>query len=90
MLTEGQLDSHMINESDYEWLKLYHYIITTTELVRCKGYPVTEVLAMLTLGIEETVEGDIRNKLKKLGKARLANASSENLGWINGTNWEDK
>ena len=28
MLTEGQLDSHMINESDYEWLKLYHHIIT--------------------------------------------------------------
>ena len=67
MLTEGQLDSHMINESDYKWLKLYHYIITTTELVRCKGYPVTEVLAMLTLGVEDTVEGDTRNKLKKLG-----------------------
>ena len=67
MLTEGQLGSHMINESDYEWLKLYHYIITTTELVRCKGYPVTEVLAMLTLGVEDTVEGDTRNKLKKLG-----------------------
>ena len=66
-LTEGQLDSHMINGSDYEWLKLYHYIITSTEFVRCKGYPVTEVLAMLTLGIEETVEGKIRNKLKKLG-----------------------
>ena len=41
MLTEGQLDSHMINESDYEWLKLYHHIITSTEFVRCKGYPVT-------------------------------------------------
>ena len=27
----------------------------------------TEVLAMLTLGIEDTVEGEIRNKLKKLG-----------------------
>ena len=67
LLTEGQLDPHMMNESDYEWLKLYHYIITTTELVRCKGYPVTEVLAMLTLGIEETVEGDIRNELKKPG-----------------------
>ena len=67
MLTEGQLDSHMINESDYEWLKLYHHIITPTEFVRCKGYPVTEVLAMLTLGIEDTVEGEIRNKLKKLG-----------------------
>ena len=67
MLTEGQLDSHMINENDYEWLKLYHYIITTTEFVRCKGYPVTEVLAMLTLGIEDTVEGEIRAKLKKLG-----------------------
>ena len=67
MLTEGQLDSHMINESDYEWLKLYHHIITSTEFVRCKEYPVTEVLAMLTLGIEDTVEGEIRNKLKKLG-----------------------
>ena len=67
MLTEGQLDSHMINESDYEWLKLYHHIITSTEFVRCKGYPVTEVLAILTLGIEDTVEGEIRNKLKKLG-----------------------
>ena len=67
MLTEGQLDSHMVNENDYKWLKLYHYIITTTEFVRCKGYPVTEVLAMLTLGIEETVEGEIRAKLKKLG-----------------------
>ena len=67
MLTEGQLDSHMINESDYEWLKLYHHIITSTEFVRCKGYPVTEVLAMLTLGIEDTVESEIRNKLKKLG-----------------------
>ena len=67
MLTEGQLDSHMINESDYEWLKLYRHIITSTEFVRCKGYPVTEVLAMLTLGIEDTVEGEIRNKLKKLG-----------------------
>ena len=67
MLTEGQLDSHMINESDYEWLKLYHHIITSTEFVRCKGYPVMGVLAMLTLGIEDTVEGEIRNKLKKLG-----------------------
>ena len=67
MLTEGQLDSHMINESDYEWLKLYHHIITSTEFIRCKGYPVTEVLAMLTLGVEDTVEGEIRNKLKKLG-----------------------
>ena len=67
MLTEGQLDSHMINESDYEWLKLYHHIITSTEFVRCKGYPVTEVLAVLTLGLEDTVEGEIRNKLKKLG-----------------------
>ena len=67
VLTEGQLDSQMMNESDYEWLKLYHYLITTTEFVRCKGYPVTEVLAMLTLGIEETVEGSIRNKLRKLG-----------------------
>ena len=66
ILTEGQLDSHMLNESDYEWLKLYHYIITSTELVRCKGYPVTEILAMLTLGIENTVGGNIRNKLKKL------------------------
>ena len=46
MLTEGQLDSHMLNENDYEWLKLYHYIITSTELVRCKGYPMTKVLAM--------------------------------------------
>ena len=67
MLTEGQLDSHMLNENDYEWLKLYHYIITSTELVRCKGYPVTKVLAMLTLGVEDTVGGNIRNKLKKLG-----------------------
>ena len=67
MLTEGQLDSHMLNENDYEWLKLYHYIITSTELVRCKGYPVTEVLAMLTLGVEDTVGGNIRNKLKSLG-----------------------
>ena len=67
MLTEGQLDSHMLNENDYEWLKLYHYIITSTELVRCKGYPVTEVLAMLTLGVEDTEGGNIRNKLKKLG-----------------------
>ena len=67
ILTEGQLDSHMLNENDYEWLKLYHYIITSTELDRCKGYPVTEVLAMLTLGVERTVEGSIRNKLKGLG-----------------------
>ena len=67
ILTEGQLDSQMINENDHEWLKLYHYIITTTEFVRCKGYPVTEVLAMLTLGIHETVEGGIRRRLKSLG-----------------------
>ena len=67
VLTEGQIDSQMINESDYEWLKLYHHIITTTELVRCKGYPITEVLAMLTLGVSETVEGQIREKTKKLG-----------------------
>ena len=40
--TEGQLDSQIANE--FEWLKLYHYISTTTELVRCKGYPVTESL----------------------------------------------
>ena len=82
MLTEGQLDSHMINENDYEWLKLYHHIITTTEFVRCKGYPVTEVLAMLTLGIEETVEGEIRAKLKKLGNK---------IGqFIIGEPWSDK
>ena len=67
ILTEGQLDTQMINENDHEWLKLYHYIITTTEFVRCKGYPVTEILAMLTLGIQETVEGSIRRKLKSLG-----------------------
>ena len=66
ILTEGQLDSHMIGEGEYEWLKLYHYIVTSTELIRCKGYPVTEVLAMLTLGVEETVKGDIRNNLKSL------------------------
>lgn len=41
--------------------------MASTELVKCKGYPVTEVLAMLTLGIEDTVEGNIRNKLKRLG-----------------------
>ena len=80
----------MMNESDYEWLKLYHYIITTTEFVRCKGYPVTDVLAMLTLGIEETVEGDIRNKLKKPGKPDRPIHHLENLGWTNGTNCEDK
>ena len=67
ILTEGQLDTQMINENDHEWLKLYRYIITTTEFVRCKGYPVTEILAMLTLGIQETVEGSIRRKLKSLG-----------------------
>ena len=42
ILTEGQLDSQLIKENDHEWLKLYHHIITTTELVRCKGYPITE------------------------------------------------
>ena len=67
ILTEGQLDSQMVNESDYEWLKLYHHIITTTELVRCKGYPITEVLAMLALGVHETVDGQLREKVKKLG-----------------------
>ena len=67
ILTEGQLDSHMLNENDHEWLKLYHYIITSTELVRCKGYPVTEVLAMLTLGVQDTVGGVIRKRLKSLG-----------------------
>ena len=82
ILTEGQLDSHMLNESDYEWLKLYHYIITSTELVRCKGYPVTEILAMLTLGIENTVGGNIRNKLKKL--------SSQIGQFIVGKPWMDK
>ena len=56
--TEGQLDSQMLNANEFEWLKLYHYISTTTELVRCKGYPVTEVLAMLTLGVGDTVKGD--------------------------------
>ena len=66
ILTEGQLDAQMLNENDHEWLKLYHYLTTTTELVRCKGYPVTEVLAMLTLGVQETVEGGIRRRLKSL------------------------
>ena len=47
-------------ENDYEWLKLYHHIIT--KLVRCKGYPITEVLAMLTLGVSKTEEGRIREK----------------------------
>lgn len=61
ILTEGQLDSQMINESDHEWLKLYHYLITTTEFVRCKGYPITEVLAMLTLGVHETVYSNLAN-----------------------------
>ena len=27
MLTDGQLDSHMIDAGEYEWLKLYHYNI---------------------------------------------------------------
>ena len=67
ILTEGQLDSQMLKENDHEWLKLYHHIITTTELVRCKGYPITEVLAMLTLGVSETVEGRIREMIKRLG-----------------------
>ena len=67
ILTEGQLDSQMINEGDHEWLKLYHHLITTTEFVRCKGYPITEVLAMLALGVHETVDGQLREKIKKLG-----------------------
>ena len=67
ILTEGQLDSQMIKENDHEWLKLYHHIITTTELVRCKGYPITEVLAMLALGVSETVEGRLREMTRKLG-----------------------
>ena len=87
ILTEGQLDSHMIGQLDshmigageYEWLKLYHYVVTSTELIRCKGYPVTEVLAMLTIGVEETVKGD-----------RLDNTSLGNPGWTNGMNWEDR
>ena len=66
ILTEGQLDAQMLNENDHEWLKLYHYLTTTTELVRCKGYPVTEVLAMLTLGIQDTVEGGLRRRLRSL------------------------
>ena len=66
ILTEGQLDAQMLNENDHEWLKLYHYLTTTTELVRCKGYPVTEVLAMLTLGIQPTVEGGLRRRLRGL------------------------
>ena len=64
--TEGQLDSQMLNANEFEWLKLYHCISTTTELVRCKGYPVTEVLAMLTIGVGDTVRGDIRHSLKRL------------------------
>ena len=66
ILTEGQLDAQMLNENDHEWLKLYHYLTTTTELVRCRGYPVTEILAMLTLGIQETVEGGLRRRLRSL------------------------
>ena len=66
ILTEGQLDSQMVKENDHEWLKLYHHIITTTELVRCKGYPITEVLAMLALGVAETVDGRTRGMIKKL------------------------
>ena len=66
ILTEGQLDAQMLNENDHEWLKLYHYLTTTTELVRCKGYPVTEILAMLTLGIQDTVEGGLRRRLRGL------------------------
>ena len=66
ILTEGQLDAQMLNENDHEWLKLYHYLTTTTELVRCRGYPVTEVLAMLTLGIQDTVEGGLRRRLRSL------------------------
>ena len=34
ILTEGQLDAQMLNENDHEWLKLYRYLTTTTELVR--------------------------------------------------------
>ena len=66
VLTEGQLDAQMLNENDYEWLKLYHYLTTTTELVRCRGYPVTEILAMLTLGIQDAVEGGLRRRLRGL------------------------
>ena len=66
VLTEGQLDSQLIKENDHEWLKLYHHLVTTTELVRCKGYPITEVLAMLTLGVSETVEWRIRDMIKRL------------------------
>lgn len=67
ILTEGQLDSQMVNEGDHEWLKLYHHLITTTEFVRCKGYPITEVLAMLALGVHETVDGRILEKIKRVG-----------------------
>ena len=59
ILTEGQLDSHMINSEDFERLQLYHYIVTYTELIRCKGW-------MLTLGVDETVRGDLRSNLKSL------------------------
>ena len=63
ILTEGQLDSHMPNAGEYETLPV---VVTTTELIRCKSYPVTEVLAMLTLGVENTVKGDTRNNVKGL------------------------
>ena len=67
ILTEGQLDSQMTNESDHEWLRLYHYITTSTEFIRCKGYPVTEVLAMLTLGVQES-GGQYPSKDQRSGK----------------------
>ena len=80
--TEGQLDSQMLNANEFEWLKLYHYVVTSTELIRCKGYPVTEVLAMFSLGVEETVKGDIRKNLKSLGNK---------IGqYITGKPWTDK
>ena len=41
---------------------------------------------MLTLGIEDTVEGEIRISSRNWG-ARLGSSSLGSLGWIDGMNW---
>ena len=88
MLTEGQLDSHMINESDYEWLKLYHHIITSTEFVRCKRVSSDGGLGNVDIGHWRYGRGWNSKQAQETGEQDWAvhhwEALDGSMGWIGG------
>eukprot|EP00435_Cladocopium_sp_Y103_P018984 s1948_g4.t1 len=44
VVSETVLQDEVTRDSDQEWLRLYHYLVVHTDIVRCKAYPFVEVL----------------------------------------------